>query len=220
MTPQEQMVDVIKSKYGLDSPKVLEVMLEVPRDKFVPKKHRSLAYDDRAIYIGHDQTMSQPYTVASMTHLLVSARVRGKDSFQDTSGWKVLEIGTGSGYQAAVLSKLFKEVYSIEIVPALAHRARKLLKRLKYPNIYVKTGSGVEGWPGKAPFDAVMVTAAIKKKIPEKLVEQLKVGGVIVAPIGPRWSQTMTRYTKLKSGKLKKEKFEKYVFVPFVESGE
>lgn len=206
---RQEMVYQIKKNYGLNSPSVLATMLQVPREEFVPKKFRHMAYYDGPVSIGFGQTMSQPYTVAFMTHLITS-------SLSPSLRNKILEIGTGSGYQAAVLSKLFKEVYTIEIVPELARRARGVLKKLKYGNVYVKEGSGEWGWKEKSPFDAIIITAALEKKVPEELVEQLKTGGVIVAPIGPRHLQTMTRFTKMKSGMLRKEEFGKYVFVPFV----
>ena len=212
----EEMVRLIKDRYGLKSPKVASVMLRIPRHSFVEKKYWDVAYDDGPVPIGLGQTMSQPYTVAMMTHLLISA----KNTEHRTKDKRVLEIGTGSGYQAAVLSKLFDEVYTIEIVAELASRARKLLKKLNLLNINVKQGSGEWGWKEKSPFDAILISAAVEGKIPEELREQLKVGGVIVAPIGPRWSQTMTRFTKLQNGRLEKEEFEKYVFVPFVEEGD
>ncbi|KKQ53111.1 MAG: Protein-L-isoaspartate O-methyltransferase [Candidatus Woesebacteria bacterium GW2011_GWB1_39_10b] len=220
---REQMVYEIKERYGLDSPNVLSVMLQIPREEFVSARFKDIVYHDGPVSIGYGQTMSQPYTVAFMTHLLVSVRVGvrgGPLSRKATEGKKVLEIGTGSGYQAAVLSKLFKEVYTIEIVPELARKARNILKKLKFDNVHVKVGSGEWGWPGKLKFDAIIVTAAIKKDVPEALFEQLKVGGVLVAPIGKGTDKVMTRYIKLKNGgtkKLKKETFGIFHFVPFVE---
>lgn len=203
---REQMVFDIKEEYGLKSSDVLSAMLQVPREEFIDDKYKKIAYSDTAISIGFGQTISQPYTVAFMTDLL-----------NLTGDEKVLEIGTGSGYQAAVLSKLAKEVYTIELVPVLAKKAEQTLKRLNYDNVHVKSGSGERGWEEESPFDAIIVTAAVEKEIPESLMEQVKIGGVIVAPIGPRDLQTMTRFTKLKNGQLKKEEFQKYVFVPFVQ---
>lgn len=199
------MVSLIHDNYGLDSPRVLSVMLRVPRHKFVDDKYTDLAYQDRPVPIGYGQTMSQPYTVAYMTDLL---NLSGDE--------KVLEVGTGSGYQAAVLSKLAKEVYSIEIVPQLAKKAKSVLRELGYKNVHLKIGSGEWGWPEKSPFDAIVITAALGDKVPDELIDQVKIRGVIVAPIGPSHLQTMTRFTKLKSGHLEKEEFQKYVFVPFV----
>ena len=206
---REQMVCEIKTHYGLNSPDVLSVMLQIPREKFVQPQYKNIAYHDGPVSIGYGQTMSQPYTVAFMTDLLdLTGRERG------------LEIGTGSGYQAAVLSKLAREVYTIEVIPELAKKAKSALKRLGYKNVYVRSGSGEWGWPGKLKFDAIIVTAAIEKDIPEMLFEQLKVGGVLVAPIGRGEDKVMTRYTKIKKqGKeeLKKEEFGIFHFVPFVE---
>ena len=214
---REQMVYEIKTRYGLNSPVVLSVMLQIPREKFVQPQYENVAYHDGPVPIGFGQTMSQPYTVAFMTDLLMGKglKVKGKRKLG-----RVLEVGTGSGYQAAVLSKLAKEVYTIEIIPELALKAREILKKLKFNNVHVRTGSGEWGWPGKLKFDAIIVTAAIEKDVPEALFEQLKVGGVLVAPIGRGTDKVMTRYTKIKKqGKkeLKKEEFGIFHFVPFVE---
>jgi len=203
---REQMVYQIKHKYGLNSPDVLSAMLQVSREEFVPKRFRSGAYRDSPIPVGFGQFISQPYTVAFMTDLL---DLTGKE--------KVLEIGTGSGYQAAVLSILAKEVYSLEIIPQLAQSAENTLKRLKFNNVTVKHGSGEWGWPEVAPFDSILITAAIEKNVPQDLIDQLKTGGIIVAPIGPKDGQVMTKLTKMKNQTLKKEEFQKYVFVPFIE---
>jgi protein-L-isoaspartate(D-aspartate) O-methyltransferase len=221
MNSRKRMVDHIRTHYGLDSPKVLNVMLEILREKFVSKIYKSIAYSDGAISVGHGQTMSQPYTVAFMTHLLTEKR--------DTRNEKVLEIGTGSGYQAAVLSRLVKEVYTIEVIDKLARKARKLLKSLKYFNVKVKIGDGAKGWPEKAPFDAIIITAGVEK-VPKTLFEQLKVGGVLVAPVGKGYDKRMTKYKKLpqnhsirgrqnsKNPKFQMEKYDVFHFVPFVES--
>jgi len=209
MTPREKMVWEIRKVYGLDAPLVFSAMLKVPREDFVFKRFRDIAYDDRPVPIGYAQTMSQPYTVAFMTNLL--------DLKQDE---RVLEVGTGSGYQAAVLSCLAKEVYSLEIIESLAKKASKRLKRLGYKNVYVKQGSGEWGWPEKAPFDAIIITAAIESKVPEVLFEQLKEEGVLVAPIGRGQDKIMTRFTKLKKREkevIKKEEFGIFHFVPFIE---
>ena len=147
-------------------------MRTVPRHFFVPETLRSEAYSDRPLPIGHDQTISQPYIVAFMTQGL---DVRASD--------RVLEIGTGSGYQAAVLSMLAKDVYSIEIVAPLAQRARETLARLGHRNVRVRTGNGYLGWPEFAPYDRIMVTAA-PDEVPDALVQQLKVGGLMAIPVG------------------------------------
>lgn len=206
---REQMVYEIKERYGLDSPNVLSVMLQIPREKFVSKKYKTIAYHDGPVSIGFGQTMSQPYTVAFMTDLL------------DLTGrQKVLEIGTGSGYQAAVLAELAKEVYTVEIIPELAERAKKVLKKLGYKNVHVKSGSGEYGWSDKAPFDAIIVTAGLGEKVPEELFDQLKVDGVLVAPLGAGHDKVMTRYTKTRLhqnlGEAKREEFGTFHFVPFV----
>ena len=152
--------------------RVLQAMREVPRHLFVPPQLRAHAYEDQPLPIGSDQTISQPYIVAFMTELL---RPRAAD--------KVLEIGTGSGYQAAILSGLVQQVYSIEIVPSLASEAESRLKRLGFSNVSVKAGDGYLGWPEHAPFDAIVVTAA-PPEIPPALVKQLKRGGRMVLPVG------------------------------------
>jgi protein-L-isoaspartate(D-aspartate) O-methyltransferase len=203
------MIREIKEKYYLNSPGVFFALLSVPREKFVPKSYQYLAYSDGPISIGYGQTISQPYTVAFMTHLLIAKNQKLKDK-------KVLEIGTGSGYQAAVLSFLFKEVYTIERIRRLADRAGKTLKKLGYKNVFVKEGDGGKGWPAKAPFDAIMITASIKK-IPKTLFNQLKENGVLIAPIGGGFDSIMTRFTK-KKGRIKKEEFGIFSFVPFIKS--
>jgi protein-L-isoaspartate(D-aspartate) O-methyltransferase len=158
---------------GVADPRVLDAMRRVERHLFVPPAMRSAAYGDHPLPIGHDQTISQPYIVAVMTEL---ARVR--------SGARALEIGTGSGYQAAVLSLVAKEVYSIEIVEPLAREAAERLGRLGYRNVTVRAGDGYRGWPEHAPFDAILVTAA-PPEIPRPLLDQLAMGGRLVAPVGP-----------------------------------
>lgn len=204
------MVEEIETVYSLDSPRVFSAMLEIPREEFVPQKSRHFAYNDTPINIGFGQTISQPYTMAFMTDLLIAKSEKRKAK-------RVLEIGTGSGYQAAVLSKLFNEVYTIEIIPRLAERARKTLKDLGYKNIKVKIGSGEWGWLEKAPFDAILITAGVEK-IPQELLGQLKVGGVLVAPVGKGSDKVMTRFRRVSSGQagFMKEEFGIFHFVPFV----
>ena len=155
-------------------PRVLAAMREVPRHQFVPTGIRSQAYTDHPLPIGHDQTISQPYVVAFMTQAL---ELEGDE--------KVLEIGTGSGYQAAVLAELCRQVYTIEIVDELAARAEQTLDQLGYDNVHVRAGDGYQGWPDQAPFDAIIVTAA-PPEVPEPLVEQLATGGRMVIPVGER----------------------------------
>lgn len=213
MTDREQMVQVIKKSYGFNAPKVLSVMLQIPREEFVSKEYRGDAYKDGPVPIGRGQTMSQPYTVAFMTNLL---NLRGDE--------KVLEIGTGSGYQAAILSWLAKKVYTVEIIDELAKQASATLKRLRFRNVQVKSGSGEWGWEEKAPFDAIIITAALEDKVPKVLFDQLKAGGVLVAPLGVGNNKVMTRFTKIPTrsanGKyrLKEEQFGVFHFVPFVKA--
>ncbi len=157
---------------GIHDAKVLQAMRKVPRHKFVPDHLRKYAYADEPLPIGEDQTISQPYIVAYMTEKL-----------EIEPGDKVLEIGTGSGYQAAVLAELTDSVFTIEIVDVLARRAEKTLKDLDYENIYVKSGDGYKGWPEHAPFDAIIITAA-PTKIPQPLADQLRIGGRMILPLG------------------------------------
>jgi|SRR3972149_2485537 len=216
MDARERMVEEIKERYNLDAPEVTSAMLQVPREKFIAKKYKDIAYSDRPVSIGYGQTMSQPYTVAFMTHLLVSGRVSVRGRKKNISKWRVLEVGTGSGYQAAVLSILAKEVYTIEIIPQLAEKAKKTLKKLGYKNVHVRQGSGEWGWPEKSPFDAILITAGLDKDVPQELFDQISGGGVLVAPIGRGSDKVMTKFTKAKGDRLKKEKFGIFHFVPFV----
>ncbi len=166
---------------------VLSAMRKVPRHEFVPENMKRYAYEDRPLPIGEDQTISQPYIVALMTELL---GLKGNE--------KVLEIGTGSGYQAAILAEIAKEVYTIEIIPSLAKSAEERLRRLGYKNIIVKIGDGYKGWEEHAPFDGIVVTAA-PDHIPQPLVDQLKVGGKMVIPVGSMIQQLKV-ITKTESG--------------------
>jgi protein-L-isoaspartate(D-aspartate) O-methyltransferase len=169
---RRRMVETQLKARDIRDPRVLDAMLSVPRHLFMPESQRENAYGDYPLPIGHDQTISQPYIVAFMTQAL--------DVQPDH---RVLEIGTGSGYQAAVLSKLAKMVYTIEIVTPLAERARETLSRLGYRNVEVRAGNGYNGWPEHAPFDRIMVTAA-PDEIPKPLIDQLKVGGIMAIPVG------------------------------------
>lgn len=207
MSGSAEMIRQIKEYYNLDSPLVFSAMKKVPREKFVLPSYSHLAYSDNALPIACGQTISQPYTVCFMTHLLISG-LRKRD--------RVLEIGTGSGYQAAVLSFLFKEVYTIEIIGRLAKEAKKRLKRLGHKNVFVKKGNGEFGWKEASPFDGVLITAGLSKPVPLALRSQVRVGGRIIAPVGEGEDKVMLRLTKLKSGEFRKEKFGIFHFVPFV----
>lgn len=169
---RRRMVDEQLRARDIRSARVLEAMLRIPRHLFVPEPQRASAYADSPLPIGHGQTISQPYIVAFMTQALALEPEH-----------RVLEIGTGSGYQAAVLGELTKEVYTIEIIPELADRARETLGRLGYRHVYVRRGNGYLGWPEHAPYDRVMVTAA-PDEVPNALVQQLKVGGIMAIPVG------------------------------------
>ncbi|MGD9903114.1 MAG: protein-L-isoaspartate(D-aspartate) O-methyltransferase [Vicinamibacterales bacterium] len=168
------MVDGQLRANGIVDPRVLEAMRRVPRHRFVPDDQQAAAYDDRPLPIGFGQTISQPYIVAFMTEALALAP-------DDV----VLEIGTGSGYQAAVLGELAREVYTIELLPDLAERARATLAALGYRHVHVRAGDGYLGWPEQAPFEKIIVTAA-PETVPPALVDQLAVGGTMVVPVGPR----------------------------------
>ncbi|MBW1702082.1 MAG: protein-L-isoaspartate(D-aspartate) O-methyltransferase [Deltaproteobacteria bacterium] len=201
---REHMVKQQIMARGVEEPRVLEAMRKVPRHLFVPEKYRAFSYRDHPLPIGQGQTISQPYIVAFMTEAL--------DLKPDE---KVLEIGTGSGYQAAILAELVKEVYTIEIVEKLGKRAQRTLEILGYKNIHVKIGDGYKGWPEKAPFDAVIVTCA-PERIPEALVQQLNDGGRMIIPVGKAGAiQELVRAVK-KKGKLKTNEVMRVRFVPMV----
>jgi protein-L-isoaspartate(D-aspartate) O-methyltransferase len=200
------MVEEISAEHpgpgGFD-PRVKDAMARVPRHLFVPPAQHSHAYENRPLPIGHRQTISQPYIVALMTELLKPAK-------ED----RVLEIGTGSGYQAAVLSELVRFVYTIEIVEPLAVDARQRLARLGYGNVEVRTGDGYKGWPERAPFDAIMVTAGADE-VPPLLIAQLKAGGRMVIPVGPAASiQHLTLVEKLADGTIRSSRVVPVRFVP------
>ena len=186
---------------GIDDPRTLQAMAKVARERFVPKELQARAYEDRPLPIGYGQTISQPFIVAFMTQEL-------KPKPAD----RVLEIGTGSGYQAAVLAELVAEVYTIEIVKPLAQSAEARLRELGYKNVHVKTGDGYKGWPEHAPFDAIIVTAA-PDHIPQPLVEQLKEGGRMVIPVGGNFVQSLNVLEK-RGGAVKQTAAIPVKFVP------
>jgi protein-L-isoaspartate(D-aspartate) O-methyltransferase len=185
---RNRMVDAQIEVRGVADLRVLAAMRRVPRHRFVPPALWDQAYNDYPLPIGDDQTISQPYIVALMTEAL---------ELKDTD--RVLEIGTGSGYQAAILAELAAEVYSIDRLASLAEQARKVLAALGYKNFQVRVGDGTLGWPEEAPFDAILVTAG-SPQVPRPLVEQLALGGRLVVPVGDRFSQTLTRARKTGEG--------------------
>ncbi len=184
---RKEMVEFQIKQRGIKDTLVLNAMAKVERHKFVPPEYRKWAYSDRPLPIGYEQTISQPYIVALMTSLL---NLKGEE--------KILEIGTGSGYQAAILGEIVEEVYTIEIIKPLAESAEKRLKQLGYTNIKVKHGDGYQGWKEYAPFDGIIITCA-PPKIPQPLIEQLKIGGKLVVPLGEVYQELIV-ITKTKEG--------------------
>jgi len=191
---REMVESQIRSR-GITDGRVLQAMAEVPRHLFVPPSVRGEAYEDYPLPIGAQQTISQPYIVALMTSLL-----------ELTGGERVLEVGTGSGYQAAVLSRIAREVYSIEILEPLSSSARRAIDGIGYSNIHLRVGDGWAGWKDSAPFDGILVTAA-PEKVPQPLLDQLKVGGRLVIPVGS-YFQDLLVYTRTSTG------FEKRNVIP------
>ena len=201
----EIMVKNQLERRGIQDKMVLRVMRETPRHLFVPDNLKDDAYKDGPLPIGEGQTISQPYIVALMTELL---ELNGNE--------RILEIGTGSGYQAAILSPLVKEVYSIEIVKSLAINADKKLKDMQYHNVTVKWGDGYEGWTAHAPYDAIIVTAA-PDQVPQILIDQIKIGGRLVLPLGT-YFQKLKVITKMKDGNIGEKNIISVRFVPMVHS--
>ncbi|HEC69423.1 MAG TPA: protein-L-isoaspartate(D-aspartate) O-methyltransferase [Candidatus Omnitrophica bacterium] len=202
----QKRVEMVKAQIitrGIRDKEVIRAMLRVERHRFVPKHLRNFAYEDRPLPIGEGQTISQPYIVALMTELL---RLNPQD--------RILEIGTGSGYQAAILAEIAKEVYTVEILPTLAERAKNLLEDLGYKNIRVKCGDGYLGWPEYAPFEAIIVTCA-PEHIPQPLITQLAEGGRMVIPVGKFPYQKLLLVEK-KEGKIKKKEIIPVLFVPML----
>jgi protein-L-isoaspartate(D-aspartate) O-methyltransferase len=201
---RERMVREQIEARGIKDPRVLAAMRKVPRHLFIDEALWPQAYNDYPLPIGEGQTISQPYIVALMTSAL---ELKGDE--------KVLEIGTGSGYQTAILAELAKSVFTIERVDDLMLKAKKILDRLGYFNVAYKTGDGTLGWPEMAPFQGIIVTAAAPD-IPLPYLEQLDVGGRIVIPIGDRWAQMLYKVTKLPNGEFKKENLGGCRFVPLI----
>ena len=199
---RDMVTDQISAR-GISDEKVIQAMLKVKRHLFVPQDLKRHSYNDNALSIEKNQTISQPYIVALMTEL---AGLQPQ--------YRVLEIGTGSGYQAAVLAELVKKVYSIEIIPELAEQAKERLKKLGYMNIEILVGDGYKGWPQEAPFDAIIVTAAAGE-VPQELLKQLKPGGRLVIPIGDFY-QELYCITKKEDGTFEKKNIIPVRFVPMV----
>jgi protein-L-isoaspartate(D-aspartate) O-methyltransferase len=211
---QQQMIEEIKQEVALTQhltgrghldPRVMVVMAEIPREAFVPEEMKHAAFRNGPIPIGHGQTISQPYIVALMTDLL---QLQPDD--------KVLEIGTGSGYQTAILSRLCKQIYSVEVVPELSETAHRIFEDLGYDNIHLHVGNGHEGWPEYAPYDGIIVTAAARY-IPQPLVDQLKFGGKLVIPVGePHSFQRLYVVEKDNQGNILPTEILGVAFVPLV----
>lgn len=199
---RRNMVEYQIKARGIKDKRVLAAMLKIPRHLFVPEEMKDMAYRDEPLPIGYGQTISQPYIVAYMTEAL---KLRPED--------KVLEIGTGSGYQTAILAELVRDVYTIEIIPELSERAQETLKNLGYTNIEFLIGDGSKGWPEKAPFDAILVSAA-PAEVPPALVEQLQINGRLVIPVGTD-SQELVLIKKTKKG-LEKTRLIGVRFVPLI----
>ncbi len=188
----------------ITDPRVLDAIRRVPRAEFVPPEVREHALSDLPLPIGYGQTISQPYVVALMTQLL---RLTPED--------RVLEIGTGSGYQTAILAELAREVYSVEAIKALAESARERLQRLGYTNVHIRHGDGAQGWPEHAPYDAIIVTAA-PEQIPAALVAQLAEGGRMVIPVGPEFTEQMLYLVEKRGGRILSQPIAPVRFVPLV----
>ena len=200
---REQMVSEQVQARGIQNKKVIDAFLKTPRHLFIPEGLRDMSYEDHPVSLGHGQTISQPYIVAMMIDRL---ELTGKE--------KVLEIGTGTGYQAALLSKLAKEVYTLEIVPPLVEKAKELLKELKRKNVKILYRDGSEGYDTKAPYDRILVSAA-SKEVPKPFLKQLKVGGILILPIGNRFHQELKKIRKTKEG-FEEQTLCGCVFVPLV----
>jgi protein-L-isoaspartate(D-aspartate) O-methyltransferase len=204
---RQRMVQQQLVTRGINDARVLAAMAKVPREEFVTPESRTASYEDGPLPIGYAQTISQPYIVAFMTEQL---RPKPSD--------RVLEVGTGSGYQAAILAELVSEVYSIEIVEPLAKNAEATLQRLGYKNVHLKIGDGYKGWPEEGPFDAIIVTCA-PDKVPQPLVDQLKDGGRMVIPVGDKFAQQLYLLEK-KNGQLKQSATLPVRFVPMTSEAE
>ena len=201
---RDEMVKSQIEARGINNWRVLNAMKKVPRHEFVPQEYIKYAYSDGALPIGFGQTISQPFIVASMTEMI-----------NPEPGYRVLEIGTGSGYQAAVLAEIVKKVYTIELVPELGELASQRLKDLGYENIETKVGDGFYGWESQAPFDAIVVTAA-PEIIPDPLIQQLKDGGLLVIPVGAQSELQYLKLVRKKGKKIEAKNIMPVRFVPFI----
>lgn len=197
------MVEEQIRRRGIRDPRVLEAFVHVPRHQFLNSEYQTEAYEDRPLPIGEGQTISQPYMVAIMTQ---SLELKGEE--------RVLEIGTGSGYQTAILAELAHRVYTMERIPVLTAKAETALAKLGYKNIFFRTGDGTRGWPEEAPFDGIIVTAGAPE-IPRTLTSQLAEGGRLVIPTGPRYSQTLYKVTR-QGNQFIEEDITGCVFVPLL----
>jgi len=201
---RRRMVEQQIKARGISDQRVLEALLKIPRHLFVEPGLQSHAYSDASLPIGYKQTISQPYMVAAMSAAL---DLKGEE--------RILEVGTGSGYQTAILSLLAKRVYSVERIAALATVARRVLDRLVLCNINIKVGDGTIGWQDQAPFDAILVAAGAPD-VPQKYLQQLEIGGRLVLPVGDRQEQMLTRVTRLADGSFRREQLMGCRFVPLI----
>lgn len=202
-----EMVEVAVVREGITNRAVIQALLKVPRHEFVPSHLHREAYIDKALPIGYQQTISPPYIVAYMT-----------ESLDPQADDRILEIGTGSGYQAAVLSEICREVFSIEIVPQLGRSAKKRLEKLGYDNVHTKVGDGYQGWPEHAPFDGIIVTCS-PESVPQPLVDQLREGGRMIIPLGERYQQVFYLFEK-RDGRLVPTRLVPTLFVPMTGTSE
>ncbi len=205
-TARERMVELIEAR-GVTAPRVITAMLRIPRERFVPEAERDLAYADRPVIIGHEQTISQPFIVAYMIEAL---SLKG--------GEKVLEVGAGSGYAAAILAEMGMKVFAIERIEELVEQARANLKAADYDTVNLICGDGSKGWPAEAPFDAILVSAGAVK-IPAPLIDQLAIGGRMVIPVGDSpGRQALIRITRISADEVREEYLSDVYFVPLIEN--
>lgn len=200
---REKMVEEQIADRGISDKRTLDALRKVPRHLFVPRNLESFAYDDNPLPIGYEQTISQPYIVGLMTEVS-----------KPSPGKKALEVGTGSGYQAAILAQIVDSVFTIEIVPELAKQSAELFRKLGYRNIFAKYGDGYKGWPEHSPYDIIIVTAA-PESIPQPLLDQLADGGRLVIPVGVPYGLQELTLAEKKNGKISKRRITLVRFVPF-----